>query len=98
MLKIPWGKILPVAARVGAAVMTGVPTIEAMTESLRTPGADKRAAVLTAVRAELNAAEALAGHDLANDPDVLGAAGAIIDAVTHFHNMLASKMAAAAHG
>lgn len=93
-MKFPWSKILPIAARVGAAVITGVPTIEAMTESLRTPGADKKAAVLNAVRAELATAENIAGHDLANDPDVLGAASAVIDAVTHFHNMLASKMAA----
>lgn len=94
MFKVPWSKIAPIAARVGAAVLTGVPAIEALTKSLRTPGAEKKAAVLDAVRTELYAAELVVGHDVANDPDVLGAASAIIDAVAHLHNILAAKAAA----
>lgn len=93
----PIGKILNVAARVLGAILTAVPAIEAFSKRQGGgSGADKKAAVLELVQAELAAAELLLGRDLADDTDVLEAAGKINDAVVAFHKVLARKAASAA--
>lgn len=77
------------------AILTAVPAVEAFGKAFnRTTGDEKRATVLELVQAELSAAELLAGRDLANDRDVLAAAGAVTDAVVAFHTVLAKKAAA----
>lgn len=94
-MKIPWGTIVHVAARVGSAVITGVPVTESLLKAIGDrSGADKKTAVLDLVRAELALAGGVVGKDLASDPAVLSASSALIDAYVHLHNMLAAKSAA----
>ena len=91
-MHVPWGKIIGIAGRVGAVVLTGVPITETLATSvLQKSGAAKREAVLQLVQAELALAEAAAGRDLANDPDVLRAAGSMIDAFVGLKNVLSAK-------
>ena len=92
----PIGNIAKIAGRVLGAILTSVPAVEAAAQAFKTgTGADKKAAVLSVVQAELAAAEMVAGRDLANDADVITAAGAVNDAVVAFHNLLARKIAPA---
>jgi hypothetical protein len=95
----PLGALAALALRATTAILSGVPAVQAFATSMRTgSGADKKAAVLSLVQAELSAAELLVGRNLANDADVLDAAGAINDAVVAFHKLLGAKAAAGAGG
>lgn len=95
-MNLPWGKIAGVALRVGLGALTGVAKVESLNTGGGLSGAQKRAAVLELIQTELTIAEGIAGRDLASDPDVLKAAGGVIDAVAALHNMLAAKADAAA--
>lgn len=91
----PIGKIAGIAIKVLGAIVTSVPAVEAAAKAFKTgTGAEKKAAVLDVVAAELAAAELLLGRDVANDLDVLQAAGAVNDAVVALHKVLARKAAA----
>ena len=91
----PIGKIANIAGRVLGAILTGVPAIEAAAKAFKSgTGAEKKAAVLDLVATELAAAEMIVGRDLADDADVIDAAGRINDAVVAFHKLLARKAAA----
>lgn len=91
----PLGKVVSVAARVLTAIITAVPAVEALANTVRSgSGPEKRAAVLEVVAAELAAAELLVGRDLANDGDVLEAAGKVTDAYVALQKVLSRKVAA----
>lgn len=96
-MKFPIGKAFTVGTSVLTAILRAVPLIQAMSNK-RSPltGAEKKASVLEVVAAELAAAELLLGRDLADDADVLEAAGAVNDAVVAFHKLLARKAAVVA--
>jgi hypothetical protein len=80
------------ATRALAAVVTGVPAVEAFQQNIHTgSGADKKATVLELLKTELAAAEVATGRDLVNDGDVLAAGGAVIDAVAAFHKIVGHK-------
>lgn len=90
----PIGKFAGIATRVLTAVVTNIPVVEAATSVFKSgSGAQKKQAVLDIARAELAAAELVAGHDLANDADVVAALSALIDAGAQWHNLLAQKTA-----
>lgn len=89
-------KVLAVAARVLGAVLSGVPAVETFAATIgHLTGEQKKTAVVALVQNELTAAETLLGHPLAQDADILAAAGDVTDAVVRFHNLLASKITAA---
>jgi hypothetical protein len=91
-MKFPIGAILNYATRATMAIATGVPAVQAFATSLQAgSGADKKQSVLLLVQAELAAAELGSGRDLANDADVMDAAGKVIDAVAAFHKVIARK-------
>jgi hypothetical protein len=91
----PLGRVVSVAARILSAIVTAVPAVEALAKTIKTgTGAEKRAAVLDVVATELAAAELLVGRDLANDGDVLDAAGKVTDAYVALQKVLARKVAA----
>jgi len=90
----PLGKVLNIGGGVLSAIVRAVPIIQAMNQKgPQQTGREKKATVLELVQAELAAAELLVGHDLANDADVLEAAGVVTDAVVLFHKVLARKAA-----
>lgn len=96
-MRFPLGLLATIALRATTAILTGVPAVQVFAKTIgAASGAQKKQAVLELVQAELAAAETLVGRDLANDADVLGAAGAINDAVVAFHKLLATKAASAA--
>lgn len=89
-----FSKVLPYVTRSLILLPGAIQSAEALGDALgKTSGADKKAAVLATVQAELTAAEGIAGRDLANDSDVIAAAGAIVDAEVAFHNLIAKKVA-----
>lgn len=95
-MKVNWGKVLPIGMRVAGAIFPAVRAVELFSQQFPgSTGAQKKQAVLDVVQQELASAELVAGRDLANDADVLAAAGAISDAVVAFQNLLARKVAAA---
>lgn len=91
----PVGKLASIATRVLTAIVTTIPVVERARSTFKAgSGAQKKEAVLDVARAELAAAELIAGRDLANDADVVEALGALIDAGAKWHNLLARKTAA----
>ncbi len=92
----PLGKVFTIGSGVLMAIVRAVPLIQAARrDGQPLTGPEKKATVLTIVQAELEAAELITGRDLANDDDVLEAAGLITDAVVAFHKVLARKTATA---
>lgn len=86
------GAILTYATRALAAIPAGVAAVQAAQTTFKSGGGpEKKAAVLALVKAELAAAEVIAGRDLANDPDVEAAAGQVIDAAAFFQKLVAHK-------
>lgn len=86
------GAVLSIVTRALAVVPGAVAAAEAAQRSFKSgSGADKKAAVLELVQAELLAAEHLTGKDLANDADVCHAAGLVIDAAAAFQKLVALK-------
>jgi hypothetical protein len=89
-MHLPWGGILQDRARIGTAVVTGVPATQVLVDEIgHATGEQKRSAVLKLVQTELLLAEGAAGRDLVNDPTVMQAAGALVDAYVNLHNVLA---------
>lgn len=89
----PIGRALNVATRALQIIAFAVPAVEAAQRfKTSSDNQEKRAAVLDLVRAELEAAELVAGRDLANDRDVIAAAGTVNDAVVALHKVLARKI------
>jgi hypothetical protein len=87
------GKAMSIATKALSVLVTAVPAVEQFQRQVQAgSGADKRASVLELVQAELTATERVAGRDLANDPEVLKAAGAVVDTVAFFHKLLAHKV------
>lgn len=89
---VPWGKILPIAARVAGTVITGVPIAEAAASQWKAAnGPDKAGLVLRAAQAELQAASITAGRDLSLNPAATAAIQRMIDAYVELHNVLAHQ-------
>jgi len=88
------GKLGPYVLRAALAIPQAVIAAEQASEVLHTPGADKRAAVVNVGRAELAAADTIAGKEIASDADVVAAIGAISDSIVALHNIVAKKAAA----
>lgn len=93
----PIGKVLGFALRALGAIQTAVPAVEAAAKTFKGggTGAEKKAAVMDVVRANLQAAELVTGVDLANDADVLEAAGKVNDAYVALLKVIARKAAPA---
>jgi hypothetical protein len=89
------GKIAPFLLRAVTVIPQAVQTAEQLGATLKSPGADKLAAVVSAAQAELSAAEAIAGQPFAKDADVLAALAAITNSVVAFHTLIATKTSAA---
>jgi hypothetical protein len=90
-----FSKVFPYLTRALILLPGAISSAEQLGDALgRSSGADKKAAVLSTVQTELQAAEGIAGRDLANDAEVLAAAGAVIDAEVALHNLVAKKTAA----
>lgn len=98
-MNFPLGALAAFALRATTAILTGVPAVQQFGAIIgHATGAQKKQAILSLVQSELAAAETLVGRDLANDADVLAAAGAVNDAVVAFHKLLAVKAASAPIG
>jgi len=92
-MRIPWADVFAIAGKVGRAVLTGVPIVEAIAANAGgKSGPDKRRDVLAFVQAELAGAAAQTGRDLSGDPDVLHAVGQLVDDVAELHNVLTRRV------
>jgi hypothetical protein len=91
-MKFPIGTILQYVTRGVIAAAQAIPAVEAFKGTIAgASGADKKTAVLQLVEAELGAARFATGRDLASDPDVMAAAGAVVDAIVALHNIVGKK-------
>jgi hypothetical protein len=93
-MKFPIGKFLTVAGRVGVAVLTGVPAVQAFAQTLGgAKGEQKATAVLELALAELQAASVATGRDLSVHPGVVAAIRGLIDAAVAMHKAIADAAA-----
>jgi hypothetical protein len=95
-VKVNWSAL----AHIGNAVVTKIIPAIGLVESCASQwknltGQDKEDIVIAAVRAELALIGKVHGIDLSTDPDVLKAARGIVQAVHAFHEIVATKAAAA---
>jgi hypothetical protein len=92
----PFAKVFNIGTVVVTAIARAVPVLQGASRSGQPmSGAEKKATVLELVAAELAAAELLIGRNLAEDADVIDAAGTVNDAVVALHKLLARKAATA---
>jgi len=83
--------VVGIAARVGAAVLTGVPAIEKYQQQTRSgDGRDKASALLDLAVDELRAASLAAGRDLSLNPRVIDVLKRLTNDVVELHNALAA--------
>lgn len=94
----PWKKLKLVGVAVGSMFVPGLAAaVESVEENLSDlKGPDKKAAALAMAQTIIETAEGAAGKDLVNDPAVLGAAGAYVDAVVSVKNAEAALRSAIA--
>lgn len=96
-VNVPWKAILGTAARVGDAVLKGVPATEIAEGVLaRLGGSDKERTVLEAALCELRTASKTAGRDLSTDPAVVAAVQELIAVTVRLHNAMAAAAVAPA--
>lgn len=97
---VPWKTVFTTTKAIVEAMVPQIAVAEEVVNEVKDlkkkTGAEKQAAVLSAVMKSITVAEGLSNKDLLNDPIVQRATGDVIDAVVALQNVLVKKAAAAA--
>lgn len=89
-MRVPWGRIEPLAHTVTVKLLTGIPLMERLSRYAGPlPSTAKQVALLDLVRADLTIAEHKCGWNIANNPEVVRAIAGVVDAIVTLHNTLA---------
>src|SRR5262249_3163580 len=96
-MKISWLTVARIGANVVGQIVPGVAAVEQLAETLGSVRGDqKKQAIVDLVKNSVLAAEGLTAKEFQLRPDLDSAVGAIVDAVVHLHNLVATHRAAAA--